>query len=71
MSESKPAAPSLHPAGEPDRFSTDAPHEFKGRLDRWCELCNKPDRDPIHKALRAGEVAADKRMERLAEVGRR
>jgi len=25
------------------------PHEFVGRLDRWCEVCHRPDRDPIHK----------------------
>jgi hypothetical protein len=24
------------------------PHEFKGRPDRWCDLCNRPDRHPIH-----------------------
>lgn len=26
------------------------PHEFKGRLDRWCEVpgCDRPDRNPIH-----------------------
>lgn len=23
-------------------------HEFVGRLDRWCERCNRPDRDPVH-----------------------
>ena len=23
-------------------------HEFKGRLDRPCEICSKPDRDEIH-----------------------
>lgn len=23
-------------------------HAFVGRTDRWCEVCNKPDRDPIH-----------------------
>lgn len=23
-------------------------HPFKGRHDRWCEICNRPDRDPIH-----------------------
>lgn len=27
----------------------DAPHNFVGRLDRDCELCGKPDRDPIHR----------------------
>jgi len=25
------------------------PHEFVGRLDRWCEVCDRPDRHPIHK----------------------
>ena len=24
------------------------PHDFKGRPDRWCEVCNLPDRNPIH-----------------------
>lgn len=23
-------------------------HEFVGRSDRWCEVCNLPDRNPIH-----------------------
>lgn len=27
------------------------PHQFVGRLDRWCEICNRPDRDPIHKYI--------------------
>lgn len=27
---------------------TVGPHKFVGRLDRWCEVCNRPDRDPIH-----------------------
>src|SRR5262247_3959787 len=24
------------------------PHEFVGSLDRWCEVCNEPDRDARH-----------------------
>jgi hypothetical protein len=28
------------------------PHEFVGRLDRRCEVCNRPDRHPIHAAQR-------------------
>jgi hypothetical protein len=24
------------------------PHEFVGRSDRWCEVCNEPDRDNRH-----------------------
>lgn len=28
------------------------PHPFKGRLDRDCETCGLPDRDPIHKGHR-------------------
>ncbi len=24
-------------------------HQFKDRLDRYCEICNRPDRDEIHK----------------------
>ena len=24
-------------------------HLFKGRRDRWCEICNLPDRNPIHR----------------------
>jgi len=27
------------------------PHEFVGRADRWCELCNCPDRHPIHRRV--------------------
>ena len=27
---------------------TTKPHAFVGRADRWCEICNMPDRDPIH-----------------------
>lgn len=23
-------------------------HHFRGRPDRWCEDCHRPDRDPIH-----------------------
>lgn len=26
----------------------DEPHEFIGRIDRDCERCGKPDRNPIH-----------------------
>lgn len=26
----------------------DEPHTFVGRLDRDCERCGKPDRNPIH-----------------------
>jgi hypothetical protein len=26
-----------------------SPHSFAGRLDRDCEICGLPDRDPIHK----------------------
>jgi hypothetical protein len=26
-----------------------AKHEFVGPADRWCEVCNLPDRNPIHK----------------------
>jgi hypothetical protein len=26
----------------------EAAHVFKGRHDRWCEVCNKPDRHSIH-----------------------
>lgn len=24
------------------------PHAFVGRSDRWCEVCDRPDRNPIH-----------------------
>ena len=27
------------------------PHAFQGRSDRWCEICNQPDRAEIHKVL--------------------
>jgi hypothetical protein len=26
-----------------------APHRFEGSTDRWCTVCNLPDRHPIHK----------------------
>lgn len=29
------------------------PHEFVGRLDRWCEVCGLPDRHPIHREVAA------------------
>lgn len=29
-------------------MSTTGRHEFVGRLDRWCEVCNRPDRHPVH-----------------------
>jgi hypothetical protein len=25
------------------------PHEFQGRQDRWCEVCDLPDRHEVHK----------------------
>jgi hypothetical protein len=25
------------------------PHQFVGRADRWCEVCDLPDRHPVHK----------------------
>lgn len=28
---------------------SDTPHAFVGSRDRWCEVCNWPDRHPIHK----------------------
>lgn len=37
QSEMGAYAPTTHP-----------PHEFVGRLDRWCELCNRPDRHEVH-----------------------
>jgi hypothetical protein len=30
------------------------PHEFVGRADRWCEVCDLPDRHPVHAS---GETA--------------
>jgi hypothetical protein len=30
-------------------FATTGQHTFVGRTDRWCEVCNLPDRHPIHK----------------------
>ena len=33
------------------------PHEFVGRLDRWCEVCGEPDRDARH--LFSTEVRSD------------
>ena len=23
-------------------------HHFRGRTDRWCEVCDRPDRNPVH-----------------------
>ena len=31
-------------------------HEFVGRSDRWCEICNLPDRNPIHKVKTAQQI---------------
>jgi hypothetical protein len=28
--------------------SVPRPHEFRGRIDRVCEVCGRSDRDPIH-----------------------
>jgi len=30
----------------------DEPHQFVGRLDRDCERCGKPDRNPIHTTVK-------------------
>jgi hypothetical protein len=30
-----------------------APHAFVGRRDRWCQVCNRPDRHPVHHAPRS------------------
>ena len=42
-------------------------HEFQGRLDRWCEVCNLPDRHPIHDTLR---VQAERARIRRAKAHR-
>lgn len=37
-------------------------HEFKGRSDRWCEICDEPDRHPIHlkrKKARVGQIETE------------
>ena len=36
----------INAAVEEDRKTR--PHQFVGRLDRWCEVCNEPDRDERH-----------------------
>jgi hypothetical protein len=43
--ESKVEA-AIKAAVEEDRKTR--PHEFVGRTDRWCEVCNEPDRDARH-----------------------
>lgn len=35
------------------------PHQFVGRLDRDCEVCQRPDRDPIHNVPSAEPKAVD------------
>lgn len=35
-------------AAEVEAIRAEIPHPFRGRLDRWCELCNRPDRHPTH-----------------------
>lgn len=38
-------------------------HQFQGRLDRWCEICNLPDRHPIHRWDRAqAEINENSRL---------
>ena len=34
------------------------PHLFVGRLDRWCELCDEPDRDARHLFSRESVAAS-------------
>lgn len=41
-----------------------APHAFKGRTDRCCEVCNRRDRDPIH----AGQNASISEIDRKIEI---
>lgn len=47
------------------------PHDFQGRLDRWCELCNLPDRNPIHKRRTDAEplTPEEERVLRLSLEG--
>jgi hypothetical protein len=39
-----------NPAVAPERvkYMDEKPHAFKGNPPRYCEVCNLPDRDPIH-----------------------
>ena len=43
------------------------PHDFAGRADRWCEICNRPDRHPAHivAVLRARAETAEAHIGRL------
>lgn len=34
------------------------PHEFVGRRDRWCEICNQPDRAAIHQSESSKMIAS-------------
>lgn len=36
---------------EPYQPEESKSHAFQGRSDRWCEICNQPDRAAIHKVL--------------------
>lgn len=36
-----------------------APHEFVGRTDRWCEVCDRPDRHPVHVSAPVVQEADD------------
>lgn len=39
------------------------PHEFVGRLDRDCEVCGKPDRNPTHVISRPSNDKPDSQDE--------
>lgn len=41
-------APPPRPTAVPSAMPPMGPHAFTGRSDQWCEVCNLPDRHPIH-----------------------
>jgi hypothetical protein len=36
------------------------PHSFVGPFNRWCEVCNLPDRNPIHKTDTQRQMSNEK-----------
>src|SRR3972149_926109 len=55
-----------------DKIYIPQSHRFQGRPDRWCEVCNLPDRDSIHRLLsiadeidQAAGLVIDRQIARL------
>lgn len=70
MNHRSDIAKALLIAAENPPPSTCAPHAFVGRLDRWCEICNRPDRDPVHSQATPPDVLRPNEKERKQRVVR-